>query len=138
MEKVSLKDVGGLLRSQLGGSLMVPSSHYPLLPLPTIPSLGTQLSGRGGGEREGGRGREKRGETGERGKKCHYPLLPLPTIPSLGTQLSETLLAHHHLIPFLGLDDDQKYALINIDILKYPKQPLSLVTPCYPSPPSQS
>ena len=96
----------GVLRSQLGGSLMVPSSHYPLLPLPTIPSLGTQLSGRGGGEREGGK--KERGETGERGKKghYHYPSLPLPTIPSLGTQLSETL-AHRHLIPFLCLDDDQ-------------------------------
>ena len=126
----------GVLRSQLGGSLMVPSSHYPLLPDPTIQSLGTQLSGRGGGEREGGK---KGGETGEREEqKYHYPLLHLPTIPSLGTQLSETLLAHHHLIPFLGLDDDQKYALINIDILKYPKQPLPLVTPCYPSPPFQS
>ena len=52
----------GVLRSQLGGSLMVPSSHYPLL--------------------------------------------PLPTILSLGTQLSETF-AHHHLIPFPSLDDDQ-------------------------------
>ena len=62
----------GVLSSQLGGSLMVPSSHYPLLPLPTIPSLGTQLSGGGGGIRE--EGKKERGETGEGGKKVPLPL----------------------------------------------------------------
>ena len=59
---------------------------------------------------------EKKEEKQEKEKKkYHYPLLHLPTIPSLGTQLSETL-AHHHLTPFLGLNDDQKYAIININI----------------------
>ena len=66
----------GVLRSQSGGSLMVPSSHYPLLPLPTIPSLGTQLSRRGGEEREGGK--KEGGETGERGKKVPLPLVTSP------------------------------------------------------------
>ena len=75
MEKVSLKDVGGLLRSQLGGSLMVPSSHYPSC----YPSPPSQAWGHNWLEEEEKEKEEKKEEKQEKEKKK----VPLP----LGTPL---------------------------------------------------